>query len=98
MHFSDSILGTNGASSPFLAVGYCDICIQGLTSGAVKLQYLLPPTMLLPTPTWADFPDGSYTEDTFETIFISQHGVHVRFLGVSNNGSVYVKIARHNNR
>ena len=92
--YMDDVLGI-GATSPEIHVtGYCDIVIQGLTSGSVKLQYLLSKTTELPAPVWTDFPDGSFTTDTFSTMFMSAVGVYFRFVGVTNNAGVYVKIAR----
>ena len=94
----DALVATDQVSPEFLAIGYCDIAVQNLLAGTMKLQYKLPVTANLPAPEWKDFPDGAFTTDTFQTIFVSQHGVMVRFVGVANNTSVYVKAARHNNR
>lgn len=98
MTYMEAVLTANSSSSAFLAIGYCDVCIQGITAGAVKIQYKLPKTVLLTNPAWTDFPDGSYTADMFQTIFFSQHGVEIRFTGVGNNAAIYVKAARHNNK
>lgn len=98
MTYMDDIVGVGESSPEFLAIGYCDICIQGLTAGTIKVQYRLPKTTVLTAPDWKDFPDGSYTADTFDTLFVSQHGVYIKFLGVGNNAGVYVKAARHNNK
>lgn len=98
MHSVDTILAANASSAAFLTVGYCDIVISGLTSGSVKLQYKLPPTAVLTAPAWTDFPDGSFTEDAYRTIFVSEHGVQMRLTGVSNNANVYVRLARYINK
>jgi len=94
MDYIDVVLGANESSNKFHVTGYCDVIISGLTSGAVKLQYLLHPTVALPVPAWTDFPDGSFSTNLFSTIFLSSHGVYFRWVGVSNNAGVYVKIAR----
>jgi len=93
----DAVLGVGDTSPEFHVVGYCDLVIQGLTSGAVKLQYLLDKTTALPSPAWTDFPDGSFSTNIFNTVFLSQHGVYMRFVGVANNAGTYVKIAWHLN-
>jgi hypothetical protein len=98
MTYMDDIIGVGESSPEFLAIGYCDVCIQGLSAGAVKIQYKLPATPVLTAPAWTDFPDGSFTADFFQTIFFSQHGVYIKFVGVANNANVYVKAARHNNK
>jgi len=90
----DAVLGIGGTSPAFLLVGNCDVVVQGLTTGAVKLQYRLSPTVALPVPEWKDFPDGSFIVDTYQTIFISDHGVIFRLLGVGNNAGVYVRMAK----
>lgn len=77
MHSVDNLLAANASSTAFLAVGYCDIVISNLTSGSVKLQYKLPPTAVLTAPAWTDFPDGSFTENVYRTIFFSEHGVQI---------------------
>ena len=92
--YMDAVLGVGETSPEIHVTGYCDIVIQGLTAGAVKLQYLLNKTTALPAPAWTDFPDGSFSTNTFNTIFMSQHGVYFKFVGVGNNAGVYVKIAR----
>jgi hypothetical protein len=91
----DAVLGVDASTDSLLCVGQCDIIVQGLSEGAVKLQYLLPKTVALTSPAWVDFPDGSFIVDTYKTIFISEHGVKLRLTGVSNNDTVYVKIAKH---
>ena len=90
----DAVLGVNGTSPTALLVGNCDVVVQGLLAGAVKLQYKLTPTTALPSPAWVDFPDGSFTTDTYMTVFISDHGVLFRLQGVSNNDGVYVRMAK----
>ena len=92
--YMDDVLGVDATSPEIHVTGYCDIVIQGLTSGSVKLQYLLNKTTALPSPVWTDFPDGSFSTDLFNTIFLSSHGVYFKWVGVGNNAGVYVKIAR----
>lgn len=94
MNYMDVVLGANGESPEIHVTGYCDIVIQGWTSGSVKLQYLLDKTVAMPEPVWTDFPDGSFSENTFKTIYLCSHGVYFKFVGVANNAGVYVKIAR----
>lgn len=98
MHCVDDVLGVGDSSPSMLLVGKCDLIISGLSSGAVKLQYLLTPTTALAAPAWTDFPDGSFTEDIYKTIFVSEHGVQFRFTGVANNAGVYVRLARYLNK
>ncbi len=98
MHSVDSVLGVGETSASMLLVGYCDLVISNLTAGAVKLQYLLPPTAALAAPAWTDFPDGNFTAPVYKTIFISEHGVQFRFVGVANNADVYVRMARYLNK
>ena len=98
MHSVDSVLGVGESSPSMLLVGNCDVVVSGLSAGAVKLQYLLTPTTALPSPAWTDFPDGSFTEDIYKTIFVSEHGVQFRFTGVANNAGVYVRLARYLNK
>ena len=98
MHSVDKVIGVGEASPEFLVVGYCDILASGITTGAIKLQYKLPPSTELPAPAWTDFPDGSYTADFYKTVFLSEHGVIMRLLGVANNAGVYVRIARYLNK
>jgi len=90
----DAEIDANESTGAFLAVGYCDVSISGLTSGSVKIQYLLTPTTALPSPAWTDLPDGSYSADTYTTVFFSEHGVKIRLTGVSNNDGVYCRMAR----
>lgn len=94
----DAVLGVGEESPDFLVVGNCDICIQGLTSGAIQLQYKLTPTTALPAPTWKNFPDGTFTSDDYKTIFISEHGVQCKLSGVANNAGVYVRLSRYLNK
>lgn len=98
MHCVDAVIDENESSPSMLLVGNCDIVISGLTSGSVKLQYLLPPTVALPSPAWTDYPADAFTEDAYKTLFISEHGVQFRLTGVSNNDSVYVRMARYLNK
>jgi hypothetical protein len=94
----DAVLDVDESSPSFLAVGYCDIVVQGLSAGSVKLQYKLKPTTALPAPAWVDFPDGSFSADTYTTVFFSEHGVNLRLTGVGNNDTVYVRLASFVNR
>ena len=94
----DAVLDVDESSSSFLAVGYCDVVVQGLSAGTVKIQYLLKPTTALPSPAWADFPDGSFTADVYTTLFFSEHGVKLRMTGDGNNDGVYVRMASYVNR
>lgn len=98
MHSVDKVIDANEYSPDFMAVGYCDVCVNGLTSGVVKLQFKFPVSTELPVPTWMDFPNKTYASDTFESIRISEHGVLVRLLGVDNNNGVYVRIGRYLNK
>lgn len=98
MHSVDTIIGVGEASTSMVIVGNCDLVISGLSAGAVKLQYKLPKTAVLTVPAWTDFPDGSFTEDVYKTIFISEHGVEMRCLGVANNAGVYIRFARYLNK
>ena len=98
MHSVEAVLTVGGASPSFLMVGSCDILVEGLTAGAVKLQYKLPPSTLKAVPAWTDFPDESYSADVYKTVFISEHGVLLRLLGVANNDTVYVRLARYLNK
>lgn len=89
MAFEEATLGADETSGTFLIIGNCDIWVSGLTSGTVKLQLLFPRKT-----TWLDVPDGTYTDDTMKTIFISEDGVRCRLVGVSNNAGVYVRMGR----
>lgn len=89
----DKILGVNEYTDEISLIGSCDICIQGLTSGSVKLQYKLRKTDILTDPQWVDFPDGSFISDTYTTIFISDYGVKCRLIGVGNNITVYTRLS-----
>jgi len=95
--FFDAVLGASESSAGYNITGHCDFLISGLTSGTVKLQFKHPASTNNATPAWTDFPDGAYTEDTYKTIFVSEHGVRFRFTGVSNNADVYVRFGRWNN-
>jgi hypothetical protein len=97
-HNVDAVLGVDESSPAFLVVGNCDVVVQGLTSGAVKLQYKLTKTAALPSPAWTDMPDSTFTVDTYKTIFISEHGVTCRLTGASNNAGVYVRLAKFLNK
>ncbi len=94
----DKLLGAGESTDGILMVGYCDFLISGLSSGAVKLQYLLKPTAVLIAPTWTDFPDMSFTADVYKTVFISEHGTLLRLTGVANNAGVYCRLSRFLNK
>ena len=98
MHMVETLLGVGQASSEFLIVGNCDILVENLTSGSVKLQYKLPPSTLKAVPAWTDFPGGLFTTAIYKTVFISEHGVIMRVLGVGNNANVYVRLSRYLNK
>lgn len=97
MHSIEATLGTGDASPGFLVVGNCDILVEGLSSGSVKLQYKLPPSVIKESPAWTDFPGGEFTADIYKSVFISEHGVELRLLGVGND-ECYVRIARYLNK
>jgi hypothetical protein len=78
----------------FIISGNCDVVVEGLTAGSIKLQYKLRPSPLNASPDWKDFPDGSFTEDTFKTLYISSAGVYGRLTSDGGNDGVYVKISR----
>lgn len=98
MHMVEASLGVGESSAGFLIVGQCDVLVEGLTAGAVKLQYKLPPSTLKAAPAWTDFPDESYTTDVYKTVFISEHGVQLRLTGVANNAATYVRLGRYLNK
>lgn len=92
MAYVDATLAANASTDPLILIGNCDIWIDTLTSGAVKLQIRHGSGG-----TWKDVPDASYTEDVFKTIFISGDQVYGRLTGVSNSTSVYVRLSRFQN-
>lgn len=98
MHMVEASLGVGESSPGFLIVSNCDILVEGLTAGAVKLQYKLPPSTLKAAPAWTDFPDESYAVDVYKSVFISEHGVELRLTGVANNDGVYVRLGRYLNK
>lgn len=89
----DKILGLNEYTDEIYLIGNCDICIQDLSAGSVKLQYKLRKTDVLTDPQWTDFPEGSFVSNTFTTVFISDYGVKCRLVGVGNNVGVYVRLS-----
>lgn len=89
----DATLGAGESTGAFLVIGMCDLWISGLTSGSVKLQLQFPGDS-----SWRDVPDGSFTTDTYKTIFISEHGVKCRLTGVSNNAGVYARLGKFLNK
>lgn len=90
MSYQADTLGVGENSTPFIVVGSCDLWVFNLTSGTVKFQVAFPEDRS----TWYDHPDGAFTADTSKTIFISEDKVQGRFLGVSNNADVYVRVGR----
>lgn len=108
MAFSkDALLDADGVMEDMILNGECDILIRGLTSGSVKLQYKLSPANningdgVTTAHDWEDWPvagEGIWTADTYETVYISEHGPLFRLVGVGNNSGVYVRMARHTNR
>lgn len=92
--YVDGVLGVGGSTEGMVVIGQCDVSVQGLTTGAVKLMYKPGRTTALPTPVYVDFPDGSFTSDTYVTIFMSDDQTHFKLVGVGNNAGVYVKISR----
>lgn len=92
--YVDKVLGLGEETEGFIVVGNCDIQVQGLTSGSVKLQYKSGATPALPVPSYVDFPDAEFTEDTYKTIFMSDNQTRFKLVGVGNNSGVYVKISR----
>ena len=91
----DANLGATDSTDAIVINGQCDVLIQGLTGGSVKLQYRLGPTDVLTAPAWQDFPGGSFSEDVYKTVFISEDQVWLRLTGVSAAGTPYVRLARH---
>jgi len=94
MPFKDKVLGVDEYTDSIVVTGQCDILIYGLTSGTIKLQFKLQPSTELPSPDWWDFPNGTFSADAFQTVFVSGDGVKCRLLGVDNNAGVYVRIAK----
>ncbi len=86
----EGTIGVGGESEELLIVGNCDIWVSELTSGTVKLQIKFPGA----GQGWRDVPEEEYTTGTFKTIFISEHGVYGKLLGVANNAGTYVRLAR----
>jgi hypothetical protein len=92
--YVDKVIGVGEETDPLVAKGMCDIIIQGLTDGAVQLQYKVRPTAEMPSPTWQLVPGGSYTADTMETLFVSSSFIKVKLVGSANNAGVYCRIDR----
>jgi len=82
------VLAAGGVTSDISLVGNCDILIEGLTAGSISLQYRSPNTKL-----FVDMPDGSYTSDTYATVFFSRE-MECRLKGTGNNATVYVELSR----
>lgn len=92
--YTDKVIEANGSTSAFLVRGDCDIIVTGLTAGLVKLQFKLPKTAELITPTWIDFPGGTFNTNVAKTIFMAGDQVKFKLVGVGNNAGVYCKISR----
>jgi hypothetical protein len=88
--FLKATLGAGESSRYFLVNGNCDILISGLTAGSVKLEALFQGEVAP-----IDLPGGSFNADIFETIFISEDQVRLRFTGVGNNAGVVVRFGRY---
>lgn len=88
----DKVLGVGESTDSITIFGNCDVIVEGLSSGSVKLQYKLTATTELPSPQWKDFPSGTFSSDVFKTVHIAGSQVEVRLTGVSNNAGVYVRI------
>jgi hypothetical protein len=82
-------LATGATSSVIALYGNCDVLISGLLTGAVKMQVLLPGET-----TWIDAPGINFTESVWKTLYISEHGVRARLVGVANTAGVYYRISR----
>jgi len=95
MAYTESTLGVGGDSASFEPNGSkFDIIIQGITSGTVKLQYKLPVSAIKDTPVWTDFPNGTYSADTYTSIEVVSKNVQFRLLGVDNNAGIYIKMVK----
>lgn len=92
-NFMADTLATGGTSEEFLVVGQCDIWVSNLTGGSVKLQIKFPDES-----SFRDVPGESYAANIYKTIFISEHGVAVRLVGVGNSADTYVRLARFLNK
>lgn len=92
--YVDKVIAAGEETDPLVAKGMCDIIIQGLSSGAVQLQYKVRPTDEMPSPTWELVPNGEFTSDTMETLFVSSSFIKIKLKGVLNNAGVYCRIDR----
>lgn len=91
MSHYDEYIDANETTEQFPGVGVCEFIIQGLTSGMVKIQYLIPKTPTIPSPTWADYPGLAFVSDTYRKVYLSEEGVYFRAVGVGNNNDVYIR-------
>lgn len=89
----DGVLGVGEETDSIKLIGKADLVISGLTAGSVKLQYKLRPTDNLTSPAWTDYPNGSYTADTFTSIEVNDHGTEFKLVGVTNNAGVYARLS-----
>lgn len=95
MNYVEGVLDAGESTQEgFIISGNCDVIVEGLTAGSIKLQYKLRPSPLNASPAWADFPDGEFSADTFKSLYISSSGVYGRLTSSGGNDGVYVKLAR----
>jgi hypothetical protein len=87
----DEYLDVDGEGTPFPAIGVCELCIQGLTQGSVKVQYLIPQTEKMLSPEWVDFPGLAFSTNVYQKVYLSDPGVSFRVVGDGNNDGVYVR-------
>jgi hypothetical protein len=92
MAFTQKALGVGEATDWFPLIGKCDIWVNGLLAGSVKLQFLFQGDL---TP--YDVPDGEFTADTFKTIFVSDEEIRGRLIGVGNTDGVIARLSRFKN-
>ena len=83
---------TVSETTDFELAGYCDIWILGLTSGSVELQVKFPDEE-----TFRAYPDGLFTSDIANSIFISEKGVMGKLVATATNDGTYLRISRHFN-
>ncbi len=89
----DKFLEGTDETDPIKLIGYCDIVIQGMTSGTVTLQYKLKKTDILIAPTWENHPTGEFTENVSKTIFISDFGNEYKLVSSGTNAETYVRLS-----
>lgn len=91
MPIYDYLLDANGVSDKFPAIGACEFIIQGLTTGIIKIQYLIPKTPTMTSPEWVDYPGLSFISDTYRKVYLSTEGVYFRAVSVGSNDNVYIR-------